>query len=165
MTTVVSLSKGANVSLTKTDPSIKRVLVGLGWDARSTDGQDFDLDASAFLLSASGKVRSWIWCPPMSPRSCLSSPSMMLLLVVRTSVRSVVPSSVWSTKTPKKRSLAMTSLRMLPPKPPCCSQSCIVTTVNGSSRQSVKATKAVCLRSVPSMASAQPDKYVNQKMM
>lgn len=58
MTTVVSLSKGANVSLTKTDPSIKRVLVGLGWDARSTDGQDFDLDASAFLLSASGKVRS-----------------------------------------------------------------------------------------------------------
>lgn len=58
MTTVVSLSKGANVSLTKTDPSIKRVLVGLGWDARSTDGQAFDLDASAFLLSASGKVRS-----------------------------------------------------------------------------------------------------------
>ena len=58
MTTVVSLSKGANVSLTKTEPSIKRVLVGLGWDARSTDGQDFDLDASAFLLSASGKVRS-----------------------------------------------------------------------------------------------------------
>lgn len=58
MTTVVSLSKGANVSLTKTDPSMKRVLVGLGWDARSTDGQDFDLDASAFLLSASGKVRS-----------------------------------------------------------------------------------------------------------
>lgn len=58
MTTVVSLSKGANVSLTKSDPSIKRVLVGLGWDARSTDGQDFDLDASAFLLSASGKVRS-----------------------------------------------------------------------------------------------------------
>ncbi|HDU8490698.1 MULTISPECIES: TerD family protein [Aeromonas] len=58
MTTVVSLSKGANVSLTKTDPSIKRVLVGLGWDARSTDGQDFDLDASAFLLNASGKARS-----------------------------------------------------------------------------------------------------------
>ena len=29
----------------------------LGWDARSTDGQDFDLDASAFLLAANGKVR------------------------------------------------------------------------------------------------------------
>jgi tellurium resistance protein TerD len=58
MTTVVSLAKGANVSLTKTDPNMKRVLVGLGWDARSTDGQDFDLDASAFLLNASGKARS-----------------------------------------------------------------------------------------------------------
>lgn len=58
MTTVVSLSKGANVSLTKTDPSMKRVLVGLGWDARSTDGQPFDLDASAFLLNETGKTRS-----------------------------------------------------------------------------------------------------------
>ncbi len=36
---------------------MKNVLVGLGWDARSTDGQDFDLDASAFLLAANGKVR------------------------------------------------------------------------------------------------------------
>ncbi|MFL0805996.1 MAG: TerD family protein [Oceanobacter sp.] len=54
----VSLGKGGNVSLSKTDPSMRKVLIGLGWDARSTDGQDFDLDASAFLLSASGKVRS-----------------------------------------------------------------------------------------------------------
>ncbi|MCL1132392.1 TerD family protein [Shewanella sairae] len=54
----VSLSKGGNVSLTKTDPTMKKVLVGLGWDARSTDGQDFDLDASAFLLGSTGKVRS-----------------------------------------------------------------------------------------------------------
>ena len=35
---------------------MKNVLVGLGWDARSTDGQDFDLDASVFLLAANGKV-------------------------------------------------------------------------------------------------------------
>ena len=48
----VSLSKGGNVSLSKAAPSMKNVLVGLGWDARSTDGQDFDLDASAFLLAA-----------------------------------------------------------------------------------------------------------------
>ncbi|GIU12787.1 TerD family protein [Shewanella glacialipiscicola] len=54
----VSLSKGGNVSLTKTDPTMKKVLVGLGWDARSTDGQDFDLDASAFLLGENSKVRS-----------------------------------------------------------------------------------------------------------
>lgn len=37
---------------------MKNVLVGLGWDVRTTDGQDFDLDASAFLLSDTGKVRS-----------------------------------------------------------------------------------------------------------
>ncbi|WP_245213222.1 TerD family protein, partial [Proteus mirabilis] len=38
----VSLSKGGNVSLSKAAPTMKNVLVGLGWDARSTDGQDFD---------------------------------------------------------------------------------------------------------------------------
>ena len=53
----VSLSKGGNVSLSKADPSMTKVLIGLGWDARSTDGADFDLDASAFLLGANGKVR------------------------------------------------------------------------------------------------------------
>jgi len=54
----LSLSKGQNLSLSKTDPGLKKVLVGLGWDARATDGQDFDLDASVFLLAQSGKVRS-----------------------------------------------------------------------------------------------------------
>lgn len=53
----VSLSKGGNVSLSKEAPTMKNVLIGLGWDARSTDGQDFDLDASAFLLTSAGKVR------------------------------------------------------------------------------------------------------------
>ena len=54
----VSLTKGGNVSLTKQAPGLTAVQVGLGWDARVTDGAGFDLDASAFLLSASGKVRS-----------------------------------------------------------------------------------------------------------
>ena len=54
----VSLSKGGNVSLSKQDPSLSQLVLGLGWDTRSTDGVDFDLDASAFLLTASGKVRS-----------------------------------------------------------------------------------------------------------
>jgi tellurium resistance protein TerD len=54
----VSLSKGGNVSLAKADPTMTKVLVGLGWDPRATDGQDFDLDASAFLLTNTGKVRS-----------------------------------------------------------------------------------------------------------
>jgi len=54
----VSLSKGGNVNLSKEAPGLARVLVGLGWDARSTDGQDFDLDGSAFLLNDQGKVRT-----------------------------------------------------------------------------------------------------------
>jgi tellurium resistance protein TerD len=53
----ISLSKGGNISLTKSEPGLKRIMIGLGWDARSTDGKDFDLDASAFLLTGSGKVR------------------------------------------------------------------------------------------------------------
>ena len=53
----ITLSKGGNLSLSKTDPSLNQVLVGLGWDARSTDGADFDLDASAFLLTQQDKVR------------------------------------------------------------------------------------------------------------
>jgi tellurium resistance protein TerD len=54
----VSLKKGGNVSLTKTAPSLKHILVGLGWDARVTTGDDFDLDASAYMLGENGKVRS-----------------------------------------------------------------------------------------------------------
>ncbi|TAN65488.1 MAG: TerD family protein [Methylobacter sp.] len=54
----VSLTKGGNISLSKTDPTLKNLIVGLGWDARPTDGADFDLDASAFMVKEDGKVRS-----------------------------------------------------------------------------------------------------------
>ncbi|MBF0538306.1 MAG: TerD family protein [Nitrospirae bacterium] len=54
----INLSKGGNVSLTKSAPGLKKMFVGLGWDARVTDGPAFDLDASVYLLGASGKVRS-----------------------------------------------------------------------------------------------------------
>ena len=54
----VSLVKGGNVSLSKEAPGLESVVVGLGWDVRATDGTDFDLDASCFLLNAEGKVRS-----------------------------------------------------------------------------------------------------------
>ena len=53
----IQLRKGQNINLTKEAPSLNKVLVGLGWDARSTDGKDFDLDASCFLLTAAGKCR------------------------------------------------------------------------------------------------------------
>src|SRR3954470_18882427 len=54
----VSLSKGGNVSLTKEAPGLTAALVGLGWDARTTSGAGFDLDASALLVDAAGKVLS-----------------------------------------------------------------------------------------------------------
>ena len=55
----ISLQKGQKVDLTKGNPSLKKILVGLGWQANKYDGgYDFDLDAAAFLLGANGKVRS-----------------------------------------------------------------------------------------------------------
>ncbi len=54
----VSLTKGGNVSLTKSEPGLEKIIVGLGWDARTTSGADFDLDASVFMLTDAGKVRS-----------------------------------------------------------------------------------------------------------
>lgn len=54
----VSLSKGGNVSLSKEAPGMTKMLVGLGWDARVTDGVDFDLDASVFMLGSNGQVRA-----------------------------------------------------------------------------------------------------------
>ena len=53
----ISLQKGQKVSLTKGNPGLKKVVVGLGWDVNQFDtGGDFDLDAAAFLLGDSGKV-------------------------------------------------------------------------------------------------------------
>ncbi|SHF53251.1 tellurium resistance protein TerD [Jatrophihabitans endophyticus] len=52
----VSLTKGGNVSLTKAAPGLTAVVVGLGWDARTTDGAQFDLDASAIVCNADGRV-------------------------------------------------------------------------------------------------------------
>lgn len=55
----VNLSKGQKVSLTKGNPGLSKIVVGLGWDTNKYDGGfDFDLDAAAFLLGANGKVTS-----------------------------------------------------------------------------------------------------------
>ena len=54
----ISLQKGGNVNLSKEAPSLTKMVIGLGWDPRATDGAAFDLDGSAFLLKADGKARS-----------------------------------------------------------------------------------------------------------
>lgn len=53
----VCLTKGQKISLTKGNPGLQKVVVGLGWDVNGFDtGSGFDLDAAAFLLTDSGKV-------------------------------------------------------------------------------------------------------------
>jgi tellurium resistance protein TerD len=54
----ISLQKGGNVNLSKEAPSLKKLVIGLGWDPRVTDGSAFDLDGSAFMLKVDGKVRA-----------------------------------------------------------------------------------------------------------
>ena len=53
----INLSKGGNINLSKTAPTMNKVDLGLGWDPRATDGKAFDLDAVAFLTGEDGKVR------------------------------------------------------------------------------------------------------------
>jgi len=53
----ISLQKGGNVNLSKEAPGLSKVVIGLGWDPRATDGAAFDLDGSAFMIKADGKVR------------------------------------------------------------------------------------------------------------
>ena len=53
----ISLKKGQKVDLTKSNPGLINVIVGLGWDTNKYDGgAAFDLDAAAFLVGANGKV-------------------------------------------------------------------------------------------------------------
>jgi tellurium resistance protein TerD len=54
----ISLQKGGNVNLSKEAPGLNKMVVGLGWDTRATDGAAFDLDGAVFLLNTTGKVRS-----------------------------------------------------------------------------------------------------------
>jgi len=54
----ISLQKGGNVNLSKEAPGLNKIVIGLGWDPRATDGAEFDLDGSAFLLKTDGKVRA-----------------------------------------------------------------------------------------------------------
>jgi tellurium resistance protein TerD len=55
----IQLSKGQRIDLTKNDPTMTKIIVGLGWDVKHLiGGQDYDLDASAFLLNQNGKCRS-----------------------------------------------------------------------------------------------------------
>ena len=61
----INLSKGQKVDLTKGNPGLKSIMVGLGWDVNAFDtGADFDLDAAAFMLTEIWNIRpdvSNIW--------------------------------------------------------------------------------------------------------
>ena len=54
----IQLSKGQRIDLTKDNPALRNIIIGLCWDIKNYDGgQDYDLDASAFLLNSAGKCR------------------------------------------------------------------------------------------------------------
>jgi len=54
---LISLAKGQKIDLTKTNPGLTKILVGLGWDTNKYDGgKEFDLDAVVFLINAEGKA-------------------------------------------------------------------------------------------------------------
>ncbi|MEU6004716.1 TerD family protein [Streptomyces sp. NPDC047453] len=57
----VTLAKGGNVSLSKAAPNLTNVMVGLGWEERSTTGAPFDLDASALLCTGANRVLGDEW--------------------------------------------------------------------------------------------------------
>lgn len=53
----ISLKKGQKIDLTKTNPGLSKILVGLGWDTNKYDGNaEFDLDVSVFMVDATGKA-------------------------------------------------------------------------------------------------------------
>ena len=53
----ISLKKGQKVDLTKSNPGLSKILIGLGWDTNKYDGgNDFDLDSSVFLLGTIQKL-------------------------------------------------------------------------------------------------------------
>ncbi len=58
----ISLTKkvaaGQKISLTKENPGLSKIVIGMGWNPRRTDGKAFDLDAAAFLVAADGKIRT-----------------------------------------------------------------------------------------------------------
>ena len=53
----IQLKKGQKIDLTKGNPGLKHIRLGLGWDTNSFDsGYDYDLDVSVFLVGESQRV-------------------------------------------------------------------------------------------------------------
>lgn len=55
---VINLTKGGKINLSKETPGLKKIMIGLGWKCNKYTGgaQDFDLDASCFLVNAMGRT-------------------------------------------------------------------------------------------------------------
>lgn len=74
----INLSKGQKIDLTKSNPGLSKIKVGLGWDTNKYDGgKDFDLDVSVFLTNAAGKVGK----KATSSSSTISRMRMLLLFM------------------------------------------------------------------------------------
>ncbi|MDO8845325.1 TerD family protein [Methylicorpusculum sp.] len=54
----LSLVKGGNINLSKTDNSLKNIIVGIGWDVRESDQETFDVDLSMLMVGENEKARN-----------------------------------------------------------------------------------------------------------
>ena len=52
----VNVIKGQRLDLTKGNPGLKTLKVGLGWDVNEVSGVSFDLDAFCFGIDSTGKL-------------------------------------------------------------------------------------------------------------
>lgn len=53
----VRAKKGEEINITRLDPTIRDVTIGVGWDLKRFEGDPIDLDVSAFLLDRNDKTR------------------------------------------------------------------------------------------------------------
>ncbi len=56
-TQLVRVKKGEEINITRLDPGIRELTVGVGWDVKRFDGDPIDIDASVFLLDKNDKTR------------------------------------------------------------------------------------------------------------
>ena len=96
----ISLTKGGNISLSKEagTTGLRRITVGLGWDARAFTGADFDLDAAAFLLGLDGKAHSTSDIVLSIRSEAPAAPSSTRVITARVTPRATMNRSGWTSR-------------------------------------------------------------------
>ena len=101
----ITLSKGQKVSLTKGNPGLKHIVVGLGWDTNKYDGGfDFDLDSAAFLLDVctlkyNEAKEKWAKMEENEKKSAKEKLKIMLKFIKKYALYSILDKEIyWKTR-------------------------------------------------------------------